>query len=307
MYLLLFMAAGVASWFIIPGAWLRLLSWLARRISGFKPRKRTVHGVHWQYIEGGRGPTLVILHGLAAEADHWLGVVGLLRRDFHILVPDLPGFGRSEPPQDLDFRIDRQAARLGDWLDELGVGECLLAGNSMGAWIAAHFAATHPGRVRGLWLQDPFGVLSAPPSELLSALFDDGSNPFKVDTMADYKRLITMMFQRPPHVPYPIARAGYLNARRLQPQLPRMQREVLTQSEALESLAPRLDMPVLIEWGREDRAVNVAGAEILAGLLAQSEVVLRDNIGHLPMLECPVQCADSFRSFARGHGLLPAS
>jgi len=232
-------------------------------------------------------------------------VVRLLRRDFHILAPDLPGFGRSEPPQHLDFHIDRQAARLADWLDELEVGECLLAGNSMGAWIAAQFAATHPGRVRGLWLQDPFGVLSAPPSELLSALARDGSNPFKVETMADFERLISEMFQRPPHLPFPIARAGFLKARRLQAHLPRLQREVLAESEALESLAPRLSMPVMIEWGRADRAVNVAGADILAGMLAQPTVVLRDNVGHLPMLECPVQCAKGFRSFAREHGLLP--
>jgi pimeloyl-ACP methyl ester carboxylesterase len=305
MYLLLFMLAGVASWFVMPGKWLLMLSWLARRISGFKPRERTVDGVRWQYYEGGRGPTLVILHGLAAEADHWLGVAGLLRRDFHILAPDLPGFGRSEPPAQLDFHIRNQSARLAAWLDDLDVGECLLAGNSMGAWVAADFAATHPGRARALWLQDPFGVLSAPPSEIMSALFDDGTNPFHVDSMADYKRLIHVMFKRPPHVPYPIARAGYLNARRLRTHLPRMQTEILRESESIESLAPRLDMPVLVEWGKDDRAVNVAGAQILAGLLPQAHVVLRDDIAHLPMMECPVQCANTFREFARERGLLP--
>jgi pimeloyl-ACP methyl ester carboxylesterase len=281
------------------------LSWLARRISGFKPRHRTVAGIHWSYMEGGRGPTLVILHGLAAEADHWLGVAGLLRRNFHILAPDLPGFGRSEPPASLDFHIEQQAARLAAWLDDLGVGECIVAGNSMGAWIAAHFAATQPERVRALWLQDPFGVMSAPPSEVLTGLFQEGSNPFHVESMMDYKRLIETMFQRPPHVPYPIARAGYLNAMRLQPHLPRMQTEFLQESEPLESLAPRLDMPVLIEWGGKDRAVHVEGAAILAGLLSNAEVVVHDNIGHLPMLECPVDAAKCFRRFARDKGLIP--
>lgn len=305
MYLLAFLLAGVASWFLFPSRWLLLLSWLARRISGFRIRNREVGGVRWHWYEGGHGPTLVILHGLAAEADHWLGVAGLLRRQFHILAPDLPGFGRSEPPAGLDFQIDRQSARLEAWLDAIGVGDCLLAGNSMGAWVCADFAARHPARVRALWLQDPFGVLSAPPSEILTALFDDGSNPFSVDTMADYKKLVSMMFHRPPHVPYPIARAGYLNARRLQAHLPRMQTEVLQQSEALESLAPRLRMPVLVEWGLLDRAVNVAGADILAGLLPDAEVLRRDHVGHLPMLECPVQCANTFLDFARSRGIIP--
>ncbi|MEJ2534958.1 MAG: alpha/beta fold hydrolase, partial [Gammaproteobacteria bacterium] len=243
-YLLLILAAGVASWYLAPRRWMTLLSALSHLITGLRARKTTVDGVRWYYLEGGKGKTLVILHGLAAEADHCMGVASPLRRDFHVLVPDLPGFGKSEPPARLDFSIRDQSLRLEAWLAQLGVTECILAGNSMGAWIAADFAARHPDRVPALWLQSPFGVLSAQPSEVLSGLEVDGSNPFSVDSMNDYRNLVALMFQRPPHLPYPIARAGYLNARRLRNELPRMQVEVLEQSESLESLAPRLTMPV---------------------------------------------------------------
>jgi pimeloyl-ACP methyl ester carboxylesterase len=308
-YLLLILAAGVASWYLAPLKWMALLSALSHLITGLRGRRTTVDGVRWHYLEGGAGEdgsrrTLVILHGLAAEADHWMGVASPLRRDFHVLVPDLPGFGASQPPAGLDFSIRAQSLRLEGWLDQLGVNECLLAGNSMGAWIAADFAARHPGRVPALWLQSPFGVLSAQPSEVLSGLELDGVNPFSVDTMADYRNLVAIMFRRPPHLPYPIARAGFLNAHRLREDLPRMQAEVLEQSEPLESLAPRLTMPVLVEWGREDRAVHVSGAEVLKKLLPDCRVVIHDDIGHLPLLECPTLAAGTFRQFALDHGML---
>ena len=124
------------------------------------------------YVDWGNetAPPLLLIHGGRDHARSWDWVARDLRRDFHVLVPDLPGFGASEPPAQLGFSIREQSLRLEAWLAQVGVGECLLAGNSMGAWIAGDFAARHPGRVTALWLQSPFGVLSAQPSEVLSGL-----------------------------------------------------------------------------------------------------------------------------------------
>lgn len=303
-YLLLFLLAGVASWYLIPLKWMTMLSRLSRRVMGMRTHNRLVDGIRWHYFEGGKGPHMVILHGLAAEGDHWLGVAGPLRKHFHVVVPDLPGFGNSEPPAGLDFHIQAQSLRLEALLDELGIEQCILAGNSMGAWISANFAARNPERATAVWLQAPFGVLSAEPSEIISGLQVKGANPFTVNTVADYRNLVGLMFNNPPNLPYPIARAGYLNAHRLRDEMPRMQREVLEESIPMETLAPQLSMPVLLEWGRSDRAVSVAGAAVLQELIPHVETVLRDGIGHLPLLECPAQSATSFLKFAGEHGLL---
>jgi triacylglycerol lipase len=294
----------VASWFVLPLRWMALLSFLARRLTGFKAHDVTVDGVRWHYLEGGKGTTLVILHGLAAEADHWLGVAGPLRHDHHVLVPDLPGFGKSQPPAGLDFRIGEQAQRLGAWLDQLGVETCILAGNSMGAWIAANYAASHPERVRGLWLQDAFGMMSATQSEIMTEYLEGGTNPFKVETMKDYANLVDLMFVKRPHVPYALARAGFLNTARLKDELPRMQNEFLRQSIPLEELAPRLTMPVLIEWGEGDRATHPDGARALHALIPGSTLVTHPEVGHLPMLETPTLVAQTFQDFARKNALV---
>ncbi len=293
----------VASWYVIPVRWMRLLSFLARRITGFKSRKIVVDGVRWRYMEGGKGPNMVILHGLAAEADHWLGVAGPLRRKFHVVVPDLPGFGRSQPPAGLGFKIREQSLRLEAWLDAIGVDRCVIGGNSMGAWVAADFAVRNPHRVRALWLQDAFGVMSAPQSEIMAEFLAGKNNLFSVETMKEYADLVTMMFQKRPQVPYPLARAGYLNTARLKDELPRIEDDILRQSTPLDELAKELDLPVLIEWGENDRATHPEGAHVLHEQLPGSTLVMHPDVGHLPMLECPTLAVQAFEEFSARHGL----
>jgi len=296
----------VVSWYVLPLRWMRLLSFLARRLTGLRARRIEVDGVKWQYLEGGTGPDLVILHGLAAEADHWLGVAGPLRRQFRVLIPDLPGFGASQPPAGLDFHIRSQSLRLEAWLDAIGVDRCIVAGNSMGAWVAADFAARHPERVRAVWLQDAFGVKSATTSEIMTEYVKGEVNPFRVESMKDYAQLVDLMFYKRPHVPYALARAGYLNTARLKDELPRMQEEFLLESTPLDELADQLTMPVLVEWGEEDRATHPDGARVLGERIPHATVVTHAKVGHLPMLEAPTLSVQAFKGFVERHALAAA-
>ncbi|MEE4175600.1 MAG: alpha/beta hydrolase [Xanthomonadales bacterium] len=294
----------VASWYVIPIRWMRLLSFLSRRLTGFRSRKTVVDGVKWHYLEGGQGPTLVILHGIAGEADHWLGVAGPLRRQFHVLVPDLPGFGESQNPEGLGFRIEEQSRRLEAFLDHLAIGPLILAGNAQGAWIAAEFAARNPDRVRALWIQGAFGVAEGEHSDLLEQYLDGGDTPpVQVENMRGYADLVDLLFHKRPHVPYALARAGYLNMVRLEKDLPRIQDEALRHSAAIESYAGALTMPVLIEWGEEDQVAHPDGAELLHERIAGSTLEIHPEVGHLVMLEAPTQCVTTFQAFAAEHGL----
>ena len=89
-----------------------MLSRLSRRIWACAPTHGVVDGVRWHWFEGGKGPHMVILHGLAAEGDHWLGVAGPLRKQFHVLVPDLPGFGTASRRPGWTFISEAQSLRL---------------------------------------------------------------------------------------------------------------------------------------------------------------------------------------------------
>lgn len=63
-----------------------------------------------------------------------------------------------------------------------------------------------------------------------------------------------------------------------------------------------MQTPSLIVWGDEDRALHVGTAEVLHGLLPNSEVVILEGIGHLPQLEAPERCAEDYLRFREGMG-----
>ncbi|WP_191621404.1 alpha/beta fold hydrolase [Marinihelvus fidelis] len=304
-YLLAFLLAGVASWYVIPRRWLWMLSRLGRRVTGFRTRAIRAGETTWRYLDGGTGPDLVLLHGMAGEADHWLGAAGQLRRDFRILIPEMAGFSTAIPPTPEPVGIEAMADRLADWLDSLGIKSCIIGGNSVGGWVAAAFAARHPGRTRGLWLLAPFGTADVP-ATALGQQMAAGENPFQMDSMADFRTLTRLLFNSAPQVPYPIARATFLNARRLSPITQRVPGEVLGTAPSLQSLTRQIDVPTLVEWGEQDKVMDVTAAGLLAGCLAQADVVTHDECGHMVMLECPTRAASALRRFARKHGWLPA-
>src|SRR5690348_15276567 len=108
---------------------------------------------YW-YAGGPDAPPLVLLHGgLGNAALHWGRNLADLSRDFHVLAPDLPGFGRTAPLPRPSYPA--YAAWVAAFCDATGIGAGVnVVGNSMGAAIARVFAATYPQRVTRLVLVD---------------------------------------------------------------------------------------------------------------------------------------------------------
>ena len=98
----------------------------------------------------GRGPDVVILHGLGSTAQDWLPMSRLLARRYRVTLVDLPGHGMSPMPE--PFSLDRAAEALDQALAETSDGPVILVGHSLGGLVAAQEALRHPERVRGLVL-----------------------------------------------------------------------------------------------------------------------------------------------------------
>ena len=104
------------------------------------------------YLQVGRGPHMVMLHGLTGNQAVWhLKMVPLLRRAFRITTYDLRGHGRSDVPP-TGYTTEDMAGDLGRLLDVLGIDSADFVGHSLGADVALHFALRHPDRVRRLIL-----------------------------------------------------------------------------------------------------------------------------------------------------------
>jgi len=97
-------------------------------------------------------PTLLFLHGFAADASCWRTVSETLLPRYRILAPDFPGHGGESNATAADCTMERAAQRLSEILDFLGVSKAITAGYSMGGRLALNFALAHPARVHALVL-----------------------------------------------------------------------------------------------------------------------------------------------------------
>jgi pimeloyl-ACP methyl ester carboxylesterase len=116
--------------------------------------RATVNGVELHYQTVGRGPDLVMVHGLAANLAFWfLTVVPRLTRDFRVTVLDLRGHGESSMPVG-GYTTESLAGDLAGLIDHLGLSPVHLVGHSFGGAVALHHALLHPERVATLTLAD---------------------------------------------------------------------------------------------------------------------------------------------------------
>lgn len=280
-----------------PSPFAQTLLALERRASGFASRRRRVGDIDWHYLDGGRGDPLVLLHGFNADAHHFVRVGRLLRRQFRILAPDLPGFGQTRYSGELLFDVNTQARRVLDWLDALGVERCYLGGNSMGGYIAAALARIAPDRVTALWLLAPGGLQEAPYSELFQEIAAGRHNPLVVRDQADFERLVDTCFVHRPWMPRPIRQHLADRAAAGCERTLGIFAALRFNSPPLESFAAEIAAPALIIWGAQDRVLHPAGLKLLAELLPDRHTLLLEETGHLPMLERPARCARAWSGF----------
>ncbi|WP_324759937.1 alpha/beta fold hydrolase [Haloarcula sp. GH36] len=125
------------------------------------------------YLEAGAetDPTVVLLHGgiIDAAGVTWRPVIDRLAPDYHVLAPDLLGYGASDVPPG-SYSIERHATVVGDFLDELGLDGVTLVGHSMGGGIAIQLALGRPALVGTLVPIDAYGLGSTLPNGGLSYL-----------------------------------------------------------------------------------------------------------------------------------------
>lgn len=102
--------------------------------------------------------TVVLLHGKNFNGYYWKDVIAfLVKNNYRVIVPDQPGWGRSDKP-DLHYSFHVLASATRMLLDTLNVQKLVLVGHSMGGMLAARFAMMYPDKIDKLVLEDPIGL-----------------------------------------------------------------------------------------------------------------------------------------------------
>src|SRR5271154_5041696 len=120
----------------------------------------TVAGKPIFVAETGSGPAVVMLHGGgpgASGVSNYSRNIDALAQQFRVIVPDMPGYGRSAKGVDQSDPFGYLADMIRGLLDELGVGTAWLVGHSSGGAAALRLALDTPQRVGKLALMGPGG------------------------------------------------------------------------------------------------------------------------------------------------------
>ncbi|WP_375384169.1 alpha/beta fold hydrolase [uncultured Microbacterium sp.] len=167
----------------------------SRSESGLAERWTMVDGVDVFYRESTNPPdarVLTHLHGFGLSGRYLLPTAELLADEFHTLVPDLPGFGRSGKPRPVALDVPDLAHAAARFLDDRGVDKTSLVGNSMGCPVIVEFAHQYPERIERAVLVSPAGGLhNQPLRRAIGQLAKDGGRePMKMISVAtpDYLR-----------------------------------------------------------------------------------------------------------------------
>ncbi len=297
---------GVVLVLVLAGAC--VYAWLPRRAAavilamghaaaGLETRSVEVMGFRIVYLDGGEGEPLVLLHGIGADKDNWLYVSLLLARNYRVIAVDLPGFGESSKPAAARYDVDAQVERLHAFLRALGIRRASFGGNSMGALLAASYAARYPSEVASLWLLDPPLVVGAKPSEMMKRLLGGQKIPLFARTVAEFDQVLDFVMEKPPFMPSPVKRV--LAERQVADYRLNVQifNELMKHSVPLEQTVAGLTVPTLIVWGDHDRVLDVSSAAILHQALPRSRVIIMRGIGHVPMVEAPYRTARDYIAF----------
>src|SRR2546426_492491 len=110
-----------------------------------------VDGLRLHYVVEGRGPAVILVHGLGGFAESWRHNVLPLASRATVFALDLPGFGDSSKPR-TRYRLAYFAGALRGFMDALGLAQASLVGHSLGGAVGITLALTHPSRVERLAL-----------------------------------------------------------------------------------------------------------------------------------------------------------
>jgi len=252
-----------------------------------------VGSVRARYWELGEGDPVLLIHGLGASAETWQDTLPVLAKAHHVYAVDLVGFGYSDKPA-ADYTLDYLVEFIRGFMDVVGLEETTIIGHSLGGALVLRFAIVHPNRASKLVLVDSAGLsrevglglrlaalplvgellLRPSPEKTRQALKPFFHNPaLLTDAFVDLNYdLITQ----------PGAQAAYLSTVR---SLVSVFGARLHIGDDIIARLGEIQVPVLVIWGAQDAIVPVAHADIARDRIADAQIHILPECGHMPMME----------------------
>jgi pimeloyl-ACP methyl ester carboxylesterase len=250
-----------------------------------------------KYLEGGKGEDVVLIHGFGANKDNWMQFAKFITPGYHVIIPDLPGFGESTKLEDAKYNIMAQVERVNALVNQLHLSRFHIAGNSMGGNISANFAVKYPQMVKSLAVLDPSGVRAPVKNEMIKQR-EKGHNLLLVQNVDDYERLLQFIFVKPIFLPSFMKKILAEQAIKDRPFNEKIFNQTLKDRFILENKLSDIKAYTLIMWGDSDRVIDISSVPIFEKIKNHKTVIIK-NCGHTPMLEQPKETANIYLNFLK--------
>ena len=264
-----------------------------------------IDGVSVHYIMEGRmddSLPIVFIHGTSASLHTWDTLSSLLKTNKKIIRLDLPAFGLTGPNRLNQYNFNFYNQFLDEFLLKLNVTKCIVAGNSLGGSIAWNYAIASPDKVKQLILLDASGY---PKKD------EKGSLGFKLAA-------IPVLNQALKHIsPISLIRKSLEDAfydkslvtEKMVEQYHDMLLREGNRGAVLElfqhpmkadpAKIKLITQPTLIIWGKEDQLISYKNAALFKQDIQNSQMLVLDKVGHIPMEEAPNQVATAILEFIK--------
>lgn len=234
---------------------------------------QVVKSLQINYKESGTGPVFVLLHGWGSNLEVFNQVINHFQNDFRVIAIDLPGFGKSQSPNEVWGVLDYT-----DFIEEFfrlnGIQNPILAGHSFGGRISIVYASRNP--VSKLLLLDSAGIK---PKRKLSYYIKVYSYKLVRKTLpfvVGAKKAEEILYSYRKKV----GSSDYQNSSGIIRQI-----MVKVVNEDLKHLMPKIKAPTLLIWGENDTATPVSDGKIMEKLIPGSGLVVLKNAGHFAFLD----------------------
>jgi pimeloyl-ACP methyl ester carboxylesterase len=263
---------------------------------------RTVNFLDYGPQDTGLEP-VVFVHGLGGCWQNWLENIPRVAAEGRRAIGiDLPGFGFSEMPAD-QISISGYGRTVNALCEQLGIGEAVFVGNSMGGFISAEVAIQFPARVARLVLVSAAGVTT---SDLRSGPILAGARA--VAAVATRTAAMSERVVARPRIRHAVYHTFIRHPTRIRTEL---LYEITRGSgrpgfvDALRAIMdydfrdrlPEIGCPTLIVWGTDDMLVPESDADEYERLIPESRKVIFENTGHMAMIERPQTFNDCMVEF----------
>lgn len=238
----------------------------------------------------GKGPPVLLLHGLGGDHEVWGGVFGRLGASFHVIAPDLRGHGASPFPEGSTLSFTEHEGDLSLLLDQAGLSSVHVVGLSAGAFLALRWVLDRPERVLSLVLIGGASHCDAH----TRAVGERWAETLRREGFDAYAlRLLKDLFA-PDWI-----EAHMEVADRLKEELRgRDLKGPVLWSQAIRTFdlrgrLGRVRVPTLVMHGMDDQVVDASHGRLLRQAIAGAELKLFPNTGHLVPVEHPNETAEA--------------